>query len=94
MTSPEGGFYSAQDADSEGEEGKFYVWSKNEIVNALGDQTIGDIFCEYYGVTQGGNFEGKNILNIRTSLNDLAQKYGRQPDMIEAYHQRCFEQTF
>jgi uncharacterized protein YyaL (SSP411 family) len=83
MTSPEGGFYSAQDADSEGEEGKFYVWSKNEIVNALGDQTIGDIFCEYYGVTQGGNFEGKNILNIRTSLNDLAQKYGRQPDMIE-----------
>jgi len=83
MTSPEGGFYSAQDADSEGEEGKFYVWSKNEIVNALGDQTIGDIVCEYYGVTQGGNFEGKNILNIRTSLNDLAQKYGRQPDMVE-----------
>ena len=83
MTSPEGGFYSAQDADSEGDEGKFYVWSKNEIVNALGDQTIGDIVCEYYGVTQGGNFEGKNILNIRTSLNDLAQKYGRQPDMVE-----------
>lgn len=83
MTSPDGGFYSAQDADSEGEEGKFYVWSKNEIVNALGDQTIGDIVCEYYGVTQGGNFEGKNILNIRTSLNDLAQKYGRQPDMVE-----------
>lgn len=83
MTSPEGGFYSAQDADSEGEEGKFYIWSKNEIINALGDQTIADIFCEYYGVTQGGNFEGKNILNIRTSFNDLAQKYGRQPDMIE-----------
>ena len=83
MTSPEGGFYSAQDADSEGEEGKFYIWSKNEIVNALGDQTIGDIFCEYYGVTQGGNFEGKNILNIKTSLNDLAQKYGKQPDIVE-----------
>ena len=83
MTSPEGGFYSAQDADSEGEEGKFYVWSKKEIVNALGDETLAGIFCEYYGVTQGGNFEGKNILNIITSLKDLSQKYGKQPEVTE-----------
>jgi uncharacterized protein YyaL (SSP411 family) len=83
MTSPENGFYSAQDADSEGEEGKFYVWSKQEIFNNLGDDTIANIFCEYYGVTQGGNFEGKNILNIRTSLKDLAQRYNRSPEAIE-----------
>ena len=83
MTSPEGGFYSAQDADSDGDEGKFYTWSKNEIENALGDESLSDIFCEYYGVTQGGNFEGKNILNIVTSLNHLSQKYGKQPDIME-----------
>ncbi len=83
MMSPEGGFYSAQDADSEGEEGKYYVWSKQEIFNSLGDETIANIFCEYYGVTQGGNFEGKNILNIRSSLSDLSQRYGRRPEMLK-----------
>lgn len=83
MTSPEGGFYSAQDADSEGEEGKYYVWSKQEIFNSLGDETTAGIFCEYYGVTEGGNFEGKNILNIRSSLSDLSQKYGRTPEMLK-----------
>jgi hypothetical protein len=83
MTSPHGGFYSAQDADSEGEEGKFYVWSKQEIVNVLEDTTISDIFCEYYGITEAGNFEGKNILNIRNSLNHLAQKYHMTIEAIE-----------
>jgi uncharacterized protein YyaL (SSP411 family) len=83
MTSPEGGFYSAQDADSEGEEGKFYIWSKKEIADNLGDKTHADIFCDYYGVTDGGNFEGKNILNIVTSLNNLSQKYGREPHITE-----------
>ena len=83
MTSPHGGFYSAQDADSEGEEGKFYVWSKQEIVNVLEDTTISDIFCEYYGITEAGNFEGKNILNIRNSLNHLAQKYHMTTEAIE-----------
>jgi uncharacterized protein len=83
MMSPEGGFYSAQDADSEGEEGKYYLWSKQEILNSLGDETIASIFCEYYGVTQGGNFEGKNILNIRSSLSDLSQRYGRTPEVLK-----------
>jgi uncharacterized protein len=83
MMSPEGGFYSAQDADSEGEEGKYYLWSKQEILNLLGDETIASIFCEYYGVTQGGNFEGKNILNIRSSLSDLSQRYGRTPEVLK-----------
>jgi uncharacterized protein len=82
MTSPENGFYSAQDADSEGEEGKFYVWSKQEIFNSLGDETIANIFCEYYGVGQVGNFEGKNILNVRSTFAELSQRYSRPPEMI------------
>jgi uncharacterized protein YyaL (SSP411 family) len=83
MTHPEGGFYSAQDADSEGEEGKFYVWRKKEIVDIIADQTVTDIFCEYYGVTEGGNFEGKNILNIRVPIQNLSQRYARKPEEIE-----------
>lgn len=83
MMSPENGFYSSQDADSEGEEGKFYVWSKQEIVNSLIDETIANIFCEYYGVTQTGNFEGKNVLNIRSSLSDLSQRYDRPPEILK-----------
>ena len=61
MTAPEGGFYSAQDADSEGEEGKFYVWTPDEIGDAL-QADDARLFCDYYGVTPDGNFEGKNIL--------------------------------
>jgi uncharacterized protein YyaL (SSP411 family) len=82
MTHPEGGFYSAQDADSEGEEGKFYLWKKNEIESIIDDHTVSDIFCEYYGVTQGGNFEGKNILNVRTPASTLAKNYDKAPEEI------------
>ncbi|MFN0215986.1 MAG: thioredoxin domain-containing protein [Saprospiraceae bacterium] len=60
MTSPEGGFYSAQDADSEGVEGKFFVWDLAEIKNILGTES--ELFCNYYGVTEHGNWEEKNIL--------------------------------
>jgi hypothetical protein len=63
MTSPQGGFYSTQDADSEGEEGKYYLWSIDEIKNVLGDETAG-IIGKYYGVTTGGNFESRNILHV------------------------------
>jgi uncharacterized protein len=94
MTSPEGGFYSAQDADSDGEEGKFYVWSKREIVESLGDPTVADIFCDYYGVTDGGNFEGKNILSIVTSLNSLSQKYGIDPNGIEEIIENARKKLF
>jgi uncharacterized protein YyaL (SSP411 family) len=83
MTHPEGGFYSAQDADSEGEEGKFYIWPKKEITEILRDQAVADIFCEYYGVTAGGNFEGENILNVRTSAKNLATRYSKTPEEIE-----------
>ncbi|HJV45841.1 MAG TPA: thioredoxin domain-containing protein [Bacillota bacterium] len=63
MTSPEGGFYCAEDADSEGIEGKFYVWTLEEIKQILGDKE-GELFCDYYDVTKSGNFEGENILNL------------------------------
>jgi uncharacterized protein YyaL (SSP411 family) len=58
-----GGFFSALDADSEGEEGKFYIWQKNEISEILDHET--EEFCAYYDVTEGGNWEGKNILRIK-----------------------------
>lgn len=61
LTAPSGGFYSALDADSEGEEGKFYVWQKSEIDTILGDDAA--MFNKYYDVTEGGNWEGNNILN-------------------------------
>lgn len=55
MTSPDGGFYSAEDADSEGEEGRFYLWSKDEIKEVLGTDD-GELFCRYYNISEGGNF--------------------------------------
>ncbi len=62
MTSPEGPFYSTQDADSEGEEGKFFVWSKGEIESVL-DKDEAEVFCSVYDVTPDGNWEGHSILN-------------------------------
>jgi uncharacterized protein YyaL (SSP411 family) len=64
MTSPEGAFYSATDADSEGEEGKFFVWSEKEIADVLGPGPDTARFLRHYGVTAGGNFEGANILHV------------------------------
>lgn len=63
MTSPNGGFYSAQDADSDGEEGKYYVFTPEEIIGLLG-QTDGAAFCERFGITKAGNFKGKSIPNL------------------------------
>ncbi|HEX5882906.1 MAG TPA: thioredoxin domain-containing protein, partial [Pyrinomonadaceae bacterium] len=71
MTDPAGGFYSTQDADSEGHEGKFFVWDIKEIQTALGE-TAAARFCDYYNVTESGNFEGKNIPNVTRSLEDVA----------------------
>ena len=74
MTGPEGGFYSATDADSEGEEGKFFVWSPAEIETVLGDES--GIFSGFFGVTKSGNFEGKNILNISQKASEYSQRQG------------------
>ncbi|MCB0153616.1 MAG: thioredoxin domain-containing protein, partial [Anaerolineae bacterium] len=71
MTDPAGGFYSTQDADSEGEEGKFFVWTPEEIHTILG-QEEGTIFCQVYDVRRSGNFEGKSILNLPQPVEDAA----------------------
>ncbi|MBI5916844.1 MAG: thioredoxin domain-containing protein [Bacteroidetes bacterium] len=71
MTSPEGGFYSAQDADSEGVEGKFYVWDKAEIEQVLGEDAA--LFCEFYDVTEHGNWEEKNILWRKRTFEEFAE---------------------
>ncbi|MGH9909598.1 MAG: thioredoxin domain-containing protein, partial [Nitrososphaerales archaeon] len=81
MTHPEGGFYSAQDADSEGVEGKYYTWKKSEIMEALGND--GEIFCMHYGVTEGGNFEGHNILHTSVPVETLAKKLSKPQEEIE-----------
>ncbi|MBI1801053.1 MAG: thioredoxin domain-containing protein [Chloroflexi bacterium] len=72
MTHPQGGFYSTQDADSEGEEGKFYVWSPAEITAVLGAEDA-RIFAAYYDVDARGNFEGKTILNVPRDEEAVAQ---------------------
>ena len=73
MTDPAGGFYSTQDADSEGEEGKFFLWTPEEIKAVLGPQT-GEIFCKAYDVRPGGNFEGRSILNVPVPFGEVAQQ--------------------
>ncbi|WP_425060248.1 hypothetical protein SCACP_09200 [Sporomusa carbonis] len=85
MTSPGGAFYSAEDADSEGAEGKFYVWSRQEIIEVLGPE-LGELFADVYSVTQAGNFEhGTNILNlIDHDLYDYAEKHTIDINELEA----------
>lgn len=73
MTDPAGGFYSSQDADSEGEEGKFFVWSVREIDEALGGDAA--LFKDAYGARPGGNFEGHNILFAAADVETLARKH-------------------
>jgi uncharacterized protein YyaL (SSP411 family) len=82
MTNPEGGFYSTQDADSEGEEGKFYLWTPDEITAALGEED-GRLFSAYYDVTERGNFEHKNILHVDHSLEEIAQAQGVSVERLE-----------
>ena len=74
MTSPEGGFYSALDADSEGVEGKFYTWDLQEIERLLAADA--DLVATYYGVTEAGNFEGRSILEVPHEERALADRFG------------------
>jgi uncharacterized protein YyaL (SSP411 family) len=75
MTEPNGGFHSSEDADSEGEEGKFYLWTRDEILAALGRER-GERFCYVYDVTEEGNFEDRNILNLPKSIAQCAAVRG------------------
>lgn len=93
MWDERGGFYSTQDADSEGHEGKFFVWMPSEIEEILGAEDAA-LFNAYYDVTTRGNFEGKNILNINFSINAVAEKAGvpveRLQEALERGRQKLF----
>jgi uncharacterized protein YyaL (SSP411 family) len=75
LTSSEGGFFAALDADTEGEEGLYYVWSRDELRALLGEQD-GELCCRLYGVTPGGNFEGANILHLPLDMEAFARREG------------------
>ena len=96
MKSQEGGFYSTQDADIKGEEGKFYVWARDQIKEVLGKEK-GTPFCAYFGVTPQGNFEGgRSVLHIALSLEKVSELYGisipELEKMLEEGRKKLFDE--
>jgi len=89
MTSSGGTFFSAQDADTNGEEGQTFVWKKQEIEKILGSDS--EIFCIYYDVTDGGNFEGNTILANNINASSLGFKFGKSEPEIENLISKCSE---
>ncbi len=82
MTSDDGGFYSAQDADSEGVEGKFFVWRPERVADLLGVEDAA-IFCDFYDVTREGNFEGMSILHAPSTMEEAAARRSLSVDRLE-----------
>lgn len=78
---PEHGFFSALDADSEGEEGKFYVWEKKEVEDLLGEDA--GLFCDFFDITEKGNWEGKNILRITKPLPVFAASHNLNEEQLK-----------
>ncbi len=93
MTDPSGGFYSAQDADSEGEEGKFFVWTPEEVATVLGKEDA-KLFNEYFDVTPSGNFEGKNILHHRIDTEAFSRTSGRSPEQLQQFFKEARRRLF
>ena len=89
MTSSSGLFYSAQDADTNGEEGQTYVWKKREIESIIGDDS--EIYCIFYDVTDGGNFEGNTILANNINISSLAFKFSKTEDEVRQLLNRSSE---
>jgi len=87
MTDPSGGFYSTQDADSEGVEGRFFVWEPEEVLRLLGPAE-GEIFCNFYDVTAAGNFEDHNILHIDQPLDQFATQRQLDPERLREILER------
>jgi uncharacterized protein len=84
MQSPEGGYYSATDADSEGVEGKFFVWEAHEVEELLGSLDA-ERFCSYYDVTPQGNWEGLNVLRVQQSARQVAEELGiSESDLLDS----------
>ncbi len=106
MTSPEGGFYSAEDADSEGVEGKYYVWSKEEVITTLQrnlkvtqfllkEEKLSEIYCEAYGISEEGKFEGKNIPSrIFSNWEEIAFRHNITIDELQQLLNVCNQLLF
>jgi len=97
MTATDGGFFATQDADSEGEEGKFFVWDASEIRQALaGDDEASDLAVARWGVTDDGNFEhtGKTVLHGAKTASELAVRFGIAPSRVEAALERARVKLF
>ncbi len=92
MTDPSGGFFSSQDADTEGYEGRFYVWSLVEVRAALGEDGI--LFSEAYGMIPGGNFEGRNVLYEARGAGELAKRHSLSPREVEERLERARGKLF
>ncbi|MCB0567671.1 MAG: thioredoxin domain-containing protein, partial [Phaeodactylibacter sp.] len=95
LTSPEGGFYSSLDADSEGKEGKFYTWQKTEIDSILANEPQSAVFCDYYQVQKEGNWEDTNILfpdkNVEKILNKYKLTSNELQQLLAQARQKLFE---
>ncbi|MEX1248899.1 MAG: thioredoxin domain-containing protein [Anaerolineales bacterium] len=84
LRNEQGGFLSSLDADSQGEEGKYYFWSLDEINREIGDAEVRDLFIAAYGVSQKGNFEGRNILQRVKDDEELATQFSLKPHEVRA----------
>src|SRR5262249_59652604 len=79
MRHPEGAFFAATDADSEGEEGRYFVWERDEVARLVDERDL-DLVCRYWDISEGGNFEGANIPHVTLDVGQVARLFGRSPD--------------
>ncbi|MDP8242718.1 MAG: thioredoxin domain-containing protein [Candidatus Hinthialibacter antarcticus] len=95
MASPEGGFYSTQDADSEGKEGIFFAWTPEQIAQALGDEKEAKFISQYWGVEPHGNFEeGTSVLHVNEEFSKTAEQFGLTDDEAKAIIQKAKSKLF
>jgi uncharacterized protein YyaL (SSP411 family) len=102
MQHEQGGFFSTLDAvspppedpDGDTEEGAFYVWTPEQAHEAISDETTADIFCEYFGITDGGNFEGSTVLAVRRPLSAVADKYDITKSEATERLQQALDEAF
>jgi hypothetical protein len=93
MLHPEGGFYATQDADSEGEEGKFFVWTEDDVTRLLGDEDAA-IFCRMFDVGEPGNFEDKSILHPILTVDQASKLFRKDPSEVAALVARAKQKLF
>ncbi|MHC3437300.1 thioredoxin domain-containing protein [Natrialbaceae archaeon A-gly3] len=99
LTHPDGGFFSTLDAQSlddegEREEGAFYVWTPEEVREVLEADLETDLFCKRFGVTESGNFEGTTVLNVETSIDELAEQFDLEAAEVEDRLESAIETVF